>query len=212
MIRGITVTLLQLSRSGSSEAWVPTDVDNVLVAPVMEVDSNVAMLHEGHRAVYHLAIPKSDAHDWEGQLVQFWGSTWSVIGIPTKGIDDLIPGPWNTKVTVELYRSAAPDLDSLWCDRVQLISWTATTDSEGYEDVTPLEPRTVNAIFCEGVNASRTADGEKSGLRLSATVELWAGDYAGETRIHYKGCPYDVQEISRTGRGTLLLKLEEVWR
>lgn len=212
MIRGITVQLLQLARSGSSEAWTSVDIPNVLIEPVMEVDSNQAVVYEGHRAVYHLAVPKRDAHTWEGQLVQFWGCTWSVIGIPTQGIDSQIPGPWNKKVTVELYRSAAPDLEGLWRDRVKLISDVFTRDAEGYDVRTDGTARTVVAIFCAGVDAAQVTEGDKSGLRQSAAVEIWAGDYCGEKRVLYQTCPYEVREIKRTGRGTLLLQLEEVWR
>ena len=120
MIRGVTVTLLEFSRTGVGLSWDPVEVGNVLIAPVSEVDSTTAALPEGHRAIYHLAIPKADTHRWEGQLVQFWNSTWAVVGIPTEGMDDLIPGPWNKKVTVEHYRTDAPDVDSLWRDQVLL--------------------------------------------------------------------------------------------
>ena len=212
MIRGITVQLLQLDRSGSSEIWVSADIPNVLIEPVMEVDSNQAIVYDGHRAVYHLAIPKTDTHTWEGQLVQFFGATWSVIGIPTMGLDHQIPGPWNKKVTVELYRAAAPDLEGLWRDRVELLSDTVTKDAEGYDDRTANTPRTVTAIFCAGVDYNQVTQGDKTGFRQSATVEIWAGDYGGEKRVSYEDVVYEVREVKRTGRGTVLLKLEEVWR
>jgi len=212
MIRGIPVTLLQLSRSGNTPSWTPVTVDNVLVAPVLEVDNHIAMLPDGHRAVYHLGIPKSDTHRWEGQLVQFFGQTWSVIGIPTEGIDSQIPGPWNTKATVELYHSAAPDPDSLWRDRVELIPVTATKDSEGYDIAAEGTPRTVTAIFARGVDGEFYSSGDKAGMRQTATVEIWTGDYQGETIVRYDGADYKVQKIRNTGRGTVLLNLEEVWR
>ena len=212
MIRGITVKLLQLSRSSGSPVWTPVDVSNVLVAPVLEVDNQIAMLPDGHRAVYHLAIPKTDEHRWEGQLVQFFGQTWSVIGIPTEGIDSQIPGPWNKKVTVELYRSAAPDPDSLWRDSVELIGNTTAKDSEGYDIKTPTAPRTVTAIFCRGVDSEAFTQGDKQGMRLTATVEIWEGDYQGETLVSYFGVDYEVRKTRTTGRGTVLLDLEEVWR
>lgn len=212
MIRGITVKLLQLSRSSGSPVWAPVDVPNVLVAPVLEVDNQIAMLPDGHRAVYHLAIPKTDEHRWEGQLVQFFGQTWSVIGIPTEGIDSQIPGPWNKKVTVELYRSSAPDPDSLWRDSVELIGNTTAKDSEGYDIKTPTAPRTVTAIFTRGVDSEAFTQGDKQGMRLTATVEIWEGDYQGETLVSYFGVDYEVRKTRTTGRGTVLLDLEEVWR
>ena len=212
MIRGISVTLLQLSRSGETPSWTPVTVDNVLVAPVLEVDNQIAMLPDGHRAVYHLGIPKSDTHRWEGQLVQFFGQTWSVIGIPTEGIDSQIPGPWNTKVTVELYHSATPDPDSLWRDSVDLIPVTATKDAEGYDVTTEGTPRTVVAIFARGVDGEIYSSGDKEGVRQTATVESWTGDYQGETLVRYDGADSKVQKLRNTGRGTVLLDLEEVWR
>ena len=42
MIRGITVKLLQLSRSSGSPVWTPVDVPNVLVAPVLEKQKLIA--------------------------------------------------------------------------------------------------------------------------------------------------------------------------
>lgn len=212
MIRGIPVTLLQLSRSGETPSWTPVTVDNVLVAPVLEVDNQIAMLPDGHRAVYHLGIPKSDTHRWEGQLVQFFGQTWSVIGIPTEGIDSQIPGPWNTKVTVELYHSAAPDPDSLWRDSVELIPVTATKDSEGYDITAEGTPRTVTAIVARGVDSELYNSGDKEGVRQTATVEIWTGEYQGETLVRYDGTDYKAQKLRNTGRGTVLLDLEEVWR
>ena len=203
---------MKLLSLGPGGTWTSEDIPNVLVAPVVEVDSNVAVVHEGHRAIYHLGIPKDDDHVWEGQLVQFKGCTWSVVGIPTEGLDHLIPGPWNKKVTVELYRSAAPDLGGLWRDEVQLLSGTVTKDVDGYDDTTANTPKTVVAIFCEGVNFKHATEDDKTGMRRTATVEIWDGDYEGETRVCYQTRTYNVTEIQRTGRGTLLLKLEEVWR
>ena len=212
MIRGITVQLLQLSRAGGTPSWTPVDVANVLVAPVTEVDNSLAFLPDGHRAVYHLGIPKTDEHSWEGQLVQFFGATWSVVGIPTKGIDGLIPGPWNTKVTVELYRTEAPDPDSLWRDTVQLISGSAAKDPEGFDVITPAAPRSVTAIFNRGIEAAAVTEGDKAGMRQHSIVELWTGDYAGETLVAYEGTTYEVETSKPTGRGTVLLTLREVWR
>jgi hypothetical protein len=50
-----------------------------------------------------LGIPKEDEHDWENRRVDFFGEKWRVFGIPTKGIEDIIPLDWNMKVTVERY-------------------------------------------------------------------------------------------------------------
>lgn len=212
MIRGITVTLLSLSHRGGTPTWTPIPVDNVLVAPVAEVDSTQGLLPAGHGAVYHLAIPKSDTNVWEGQLVQFFGCTWAVVGIPTRGIDDLIPGPWNAKVTVELYRTGAPDLDSLWADEVTFLTPSGRKDDAGYDIEDVPQQRQVVAIFTEGVNLEAFVEDQKAGLRRSATVELWIGSYQGEQQLMHGAVLYEVRECKNTGRGTVLLKIEEVWR
>lgn len=212
MIRGIRVRLLQLSRAGSTPVWTEEEIDNVLVAPITEVDSTAAALPEGHRALYHLAVPKSDSHRWEGQLVQFWGRTWSVIGIPTEGIDDLIPGPWNKKVAVELYSTQAPDIDSLWRDTVLLQSRIVRKDSSGFPGTSVSAGRSVQAILPEGVIFEKAGEGGKQALRAKTTAEVWEGDFRGEDLLQYRDISYEIEKITRTGRGTLLLNCGEVWR
>lgn len=212
MIRGVSVTLLQLSRSGAAPSWTPVTVENVLIAPLLEVDSTAGAQETAHRAIYHLAVPKDDTHRWEGQLVQFWGQTWAVIGIPTEGIDDLIPGPWNKKVTVELYRTAAPDVDSLWRDRVTLFSPVRNRDASGFDGPGISTPREVNAILPHGVSLAVTEDGQRFGLRHTLNAEIWEADYQGDLMLGYDTITYDVKKISQTGRGTVLLQCEEAWR
>lgn len=118
MLRGETVTLLEKSATGEVDAFnrpifeeTPVQVDNVLIAPAGTGGTEiVAPLDlDGRKAVYLLAIPKEDTHDWEGQRVRFWGREWDVIGIPTRGIDALIPGPWNTIVQVDVVHGKASD-------------------------------------------------------------------------------------------------------
>lgn len=109
-MRGITVTLLQRNQTGTDAFnhpvyGEPTEipVENVLVAPTSaggeEVLSDLDLT--GRKATYTLAIPKGDANVWEGNQVRFFGETWKVIGMPTQGIEDLIPLDWNKKVQVE---------------------------------------------------------------------------------------------------------------
>ena len=212
MIRGKSVTLLQLSKSGSTPVWTAVTVDNVLYAPLQEVDSTAGPLPEGHRALYHLAVPKTDTNRWEGQLVQFMGNTWAVVGIPTEGIDDLIPGPWNKKVTVELYCTAAPDVDSLWRDAVMLRSRIIRQDASGFPGTSVTEGRTVQAILPAGVTFEKTDENGKQAMRAKTTAEIWECDYRGEDLLEYRDVQYEIGKISRTGRGTLLLTCEEVWR
>ena len=108
-MKGITVTLLKRTESGTdafnrpiyTETEVP--VNNVLVSPTDAGGDELlsALDLTGRKAVYTLAIPKGDTNVWEGNRVKFFGETWQVIGIPTKGIDALIPLDWNLKVQVE---------------------------------------------------------------------------------------------------------------
>lgn len=110
-MRGITVTLLQRNQTGVDAFNAPIygqpteiPVENVLVAPrETGGEENLSDLDlTGRRSVYNLAVPKGDSHEWVGNQVRFFGKTWQVIGIPTEGIDSLIPLDWNKKVQVEL--------------------------------------------------------------------------------------------------------------
>ena len=108
-MRGITVTLYERTEGEADAFNRPTytekavEVENVLVSPEDQGGSELidALNLTGRKAVYTLAIPKGDTHNWEGNRVDFFGDSWKVIGIPTKGIEDLIPLQWNMKVRVE---------------------------------------------------------------------------------------------------------------
>ena len=63
----------------------------------------LAASRTGRKAVYTLAIPKGDTHEWEDQKVIFFGKEWRVFGAELEGIEDLIPLDWNKKVYVERY-------------------------------------------------------------------------------------------------------------
>ena len=108
-MKGITVTLYERTQNGkdafnrTTYTETPIEVENVLVAPAdpggVEVLETLNLT--GRKAVYTLALPKGDDHHWEGNRVSFFGETWQVIGVPTKGIESLIPLQWNTKVQVD---------------------------------------------------------------------------------------------------------------
>lgn len=106
---GMTVTLYEVTQTGVdafNEAVYeeqPVEVDNVLVSPSSEAEILDSVNLYGKKAVYTLAIPKGDTHDWEDRKVDFFGQSWRVFGIPTEGMDGLIPLDWNKKVTVERY-------------------------------------------------------------------------------------------------------------
>ena len=109
MIKGITVILVDKISDGVDpfgtsiyrDSEIP--VDNVLVTPSTTDDMVNQLNLTGKKAVYTLAIPKGDEHDWEDKEVRFFGQTWRTFGFVTQGIDHLIPLDWNKKVMVERY-------------------------------------------------------------------------------------------------------------
>ena len=109
-IRGITITLYDVAQTGTDPlnkpiyTETPVAVDNVLVAPVNSTEQLETFNLTGRKAVYQMAIPKGDSHEWTaGKKVRFFDANWRIIGIPTEGIDELIPLDWNKKVQVERY-------------------------------------------------------------------------------------------------------------
>lgn len=109
-IKGITVTLHERVKTGTDAFKAPVYrdnpvlVENVLVSPVSSNEILDTYNLTGRKAVYQLAIPKGDAHDWSaGTKVSFFGSDWRIIAIPLEGIEELIPLDWNRKVQVEKY-------------------------------------------------------------------------------------------------------------
>lgn len=109
MLKGITVTLINKSQTGTDPFGAPvysdveTEVDNVLVAPASSDDIINQMSLTGRKAIYQLAIPKGDENEWENQEVRFFNQRWRAFGIPLEGIEELIPLSWNKKVMVERY-------------------------------------------------------------------------------------------------------------
>ena len=109
MLKGITVTLINLTQTGVNDYNEPitretrVNVNNVLVSPISGNEAVEIFNLEGKKAIYQLAIPKGDSNVWENQYVEFFGRRWKVIGPETQGIDALIPLGWNKKVTVERY-------------------------------------------------------------------------------------------------------------
>lgn len=107
---GITVTLYDRTETGTDALNHPiyseteVSVENVLVAPVSSTEVLDTYNLTGRKAVFQLAIPKGDSNDWTaGKKVSFFDEDWRIIGIPTEGIEDLIPLSWNKKVMVERY-------------------------------------------------------------------------------------------------------------
>ena len=107
-MRGITVSLLVKTEGPPDPLGAPTyttewtNVENVLVSPTIGQDLLDTFNIYGKRAVYTLGIPKGDTHVWQDTEVRFFGHTFRTIGMPTGGIEQLIPLGWNQKVQVEL--------------------------------------------------------------------------------------------------------------
>lgn len=109
LFKGIPIKLIKKIKSDEDPFGNPIyteteiTVDNVLIAPVSGDDVINQLNLTGRKAVYQLAIPKGDTNTWENQEVRFFGERWRVFGIPTQGVDHLIPLDWNKKVMVERY-------------------------------------------------------------------------------------------------------------
>lgn len=107
MLKGTTIKLFEKTQTGTDPFGAPvyeeaeTEVENVLIAPVNGEEQLDELNLTGRRAVYQLAIPKGDAHEWTNRIVEFFGERWRVIGTPVQGMDELIPLDWNLKVKVE---------------------------------------------------------------------------------------------------------------
>ena len=107
LIKGITVTLVDKVQTGTDEfnhtiyEDKEVDIENVLISPLSDTEILDTLNLTGKKAVYQLAIPKTDNHNWEGKKVRFFGEEWRVIGKPTRGIESMIPLEWNMKVKVE---------------------------------------------------------------------------------------------------------------
>lgn len=107
--RGITVTLHEFEETGRDAFNSPvyeeteTEVENVLVAPEGKAGDAVFSDTDlnSRKATYLLGVPKGDDHHWENNEVEFFGRRWKVIGMPTEGIDELIPMSWNRIIRVE---------------------------------------------------------------------------------------------------------------
>lgn len=109
IIKGIAIILLTPIKTGEDPFGKPVFkyeeevVENVLVAPSTADDVVNSTDLTGKKAVYTLAIPKGDSHDWEDRIVRFFGQEWKTFGYPTEGVEENIPLDWNKKVMVERY-------------------------------------------------------------------------------------------------------------
>lgn len=108
-LTGDTVVLVERVQAGVDPfnrpvyTEVEVEVADVLWAPASTTDLPTSIDLTGKKAVYTLAIPKGDNHNWVDCTVRFAGHTWKSIGFPLEGMDANLPLRWNKKVTVELY-------------------------------------------------------------------------------------------------------------
>lgn len=108
-LKGITVKLTVKTQTGIDDFKIPVfseqevDVDNVLIGEPSTEEIVDEMNLSGKRIAYILGIPKGDTHSWKDTTVTFWGMKFRTIGMPTQGIEDMIPLQWNKKVKVERY-------------------------------------------------------------------------------------------------------------
>jgi hypothetical protein len=81
----------------------PVTVENVLIGQPSTEDITSGYNLSGKQIDYVLAIPKGDTHQWTDRTVEFWNTKFRTVGIPTQGIEELIPLDWNKKVKVTAY-------------------------------------------------------------------------------------------------------------
>lgn len=108
-IQGVTVTLYEQTQTGVDDFGAPiyeetpVQVDNVLVQPLSDQEILNSVNLYGRKAVYTLAIPKGDTHDWVNKHVTALGIELQTFGIPLVGIECDIPLDWNMKVQAAIY-------------------------------------------------------------------------------------------------------------
>ena len=108
-IRGMTIQLYERTQTGTDEFNRPiytetaVNADDVLIGEPTTDDVINELELSGRKLAYTLAIPKGDAHVWEGKKVGFFGELFEVVGKPTQGIEANIPLRWNKKVKVVRY-------------------------------------------------------------------------------------------------------------
>jgi len=109
LIKGMTVKLWTKTQSGTDGfnapvyTWSCEDVEDVLVAQPSAQERIDELNLTGRSIAYVLGIPKGDAHDWENQIVEFFGQKFRTYGIPEVGIEANVPLRWHAKVKCERY-------------------------------------------------------------------------------------------------------------
>lgn len=100
---------------------------------------------------------------------------------------------------------------SIWSDVCDLIKQTVTKDSENYEAIIET-PRTLMCNFEDGVSQNEFYKSKKAGMRASASLDVWAVDYEGETLVEFNGKRYEVIRAFNRSEDVKTLILSEVIR
>ena len=106
---GRTITLINKKQIGIYELNQPifedveVQVDNVLYTTNLTDDIINSTNLVGKKDVHILAIPKGDTHIWENQIVKIEGKKYHIFTPEKKGIDALVPSPWNAQYLCESY-------------------------------------------------------------------------------------------------------------
>ena len=106
---GQTITLINKKQIGNDELNQPifedveVQVDNVLYTTNLTDDIINSTNLVGKKDVHILAIPKGDTHIWENQIVKIEGKKYHIFTPEKKGIDALVPSPWNAQYLCESY-------------------------------------------------------------------------------------------------------------
>lgn len=109
MIKGIPVVLYERVPDGLDDFNAPVykerpvTISDVLVSPSTADDIVNSTTLYGKKAVYTLAIPKGDLHNWEDSIVEFFGQRFRTFGPMVMGIEENIPLRWNGKIQAEAY-------------------------------------------------------------------------------------------------------------
>lgn len=109
MLHTITIILKEKYEIGRDAFNAPiyeyadTPVEGCLVAPLKTEDIVNSLSLYGKHAVYEIAIPKGDTHEWENQKVVFFWRTFQTFGYMIQGIEENIPLKWNGKIYCEVY-------------------------------------------------------------------------------------------------------------
>ena len=78
-------------------------VSNVLVGEPTPQERTDEFNLTGKMIEYTLGIPKGDTHEWENQIVEFFGEKFRTFGFVVQGIEANIPLQWHKKVKCERY-------------------------------------------------------------------------------------------------------------